>query len=346
MKTNTKNKLIIVVAIVVAVTGTVIYWQQQLKTKKAVEEQKRIEAEIKLPSINGVPVSESIAKTRPIAAVIENHVDARPQSGLTGADIIYETLAEGGITRFLALFQSHSPKEIGPIRSARPYFNFLANQWGAGYAHVGGSTIALSELDNGVYKKLTDINQYFIGDYFYRSKERFAPHNAYTSAELMRAYLEKKKLEDWSPIRFGEFQTIPTAELQTTVSEINIKFFDPQYSAKFKFDPTVALYGRLSGGKIATDKNNDSQIFVRNVLVQYVDDYVVPLEKVNGIGLKLEGKGRAVLFTGGKAVDGTWQYSNGRTEYIDTEGTPQKFQPGQTWVVLMPKSLSANATWQ
>ena len=161
-----KNKIIIVGAIIIAVVGTILFWKYQLKDKIVGPGKDSAESQTQVPAINGVPVSEQIANTRPIAVVIENHTQARPQSGLSNADIIYETLAEGGITRFLALYQTQDAKEIGPIRSARPYFNTIANQWGAVYAHVGGSEIALSELNAGVHKKLTDLNQYFFGDYF------------------------------------------------------------------------------------------------------------------------------------------------------------------------------------
>lgn len=341
-----RNKLIIIIAVVVALVGTVIFWQHQLKNGGLGGSKNDADSQVQLPAINGVPVPEFIAKSRPIAVVVENHTNARPQSGLTHADIVYETLAEGGITRFLALYQTQNPKEIGPIRSARPYFNFVANMWGAAYTHVGGSEIALDQLNTGVYKKLEDINQFFFGDYFYRSKERLAPHNAYTTLDLIRGLMNKKDWTDWTPTKLGDYETIPTEQLQTTVTKISAKFFDPLYAAEFKFDPAVGLYARTSGAKPAIDKNNDQPVHVRNVLIQYVDDYVVPMEPVNGLGLKLDGDGRAVLFTGGKVTDGTWKYANGQNEFLDSNGATMKFQPGQTWVILMPKSLSANVKWE
>lgn len=340
-----KNKLIIITAVVIALVGTIIFWQYKLKNT-GFKNSDNIDSQVQAPAITGALVPENIAKTRPIAIVVENHTNARPQSGLTSADIVYETLAEGGITRFLGLYQTQNPKEIGPIRSARPYFNFIANQWGAAYAHVGGSEIALSQLSTGVYKKLEDINQFFFGDYYYRSKDRVAPHNAYTTLDLIRSLMDKKDWSDWTPVKLGDFETIPTEQLQTTTTKVSVKFFDPLYGATFTFDPTTGLYKRDSGNKPAIDQNNNQQIYVRNVLVQYVDDYVVPMEKVNGLGLKLDGDGRAILFTGGKASDGTWKYIDGQNEFLDANGQTMKFQPGQTWVILMPKSLSNNVTWE
>jgi hypothetical protein len=341
-----RNRLIVIIAIVIAIAGSVWFWKNKQAEKKQAEIAAEKKTAITLPAINGVLVEENLSRTRPIAVIIENHVQARPQSGLALADIVYETLAEGGITRFLALYQTQTPTEIGPVRSARPYFNHLANQWGAIYAHVGGSTIALSELNANMYKKIVDLNQYFYGDYFYRSRERSAPHNAYTSMKLLRDLASKKQWEKWEPVKLGEFETIPTEQLQTNITKITAKYFDPNYTAIFQFDPATGLYARSSGNKQAIDKNNNQQLHVRNVLVQYVDDYVVPLETVNGLGLRLEQEGKAILFTGGTAIEGRWRYKNGFTEYLNSDGQPLKFQPGQTWIILQPNSLTNNVTWQ
>ncbi len=342
-----KNKIIIIAAIIIAIGGTVFFWQQKLK-----QEVKKIELaqenEIKFPAINGVIVPESIAKTRPLAVVIENHTNSRPQSGITDADFVYETLTEGGITRFLAIYQTRQPQEVGPVRSARPYFNFLANQWSAGYAHVGGSTEALNELSSNVHKNLNDINQFFYGDYFYRSKDRPAPHNAYTKIELLRKLMQEKKWDSWKPFRFAEFSVTPTDQLQLTTTEITAKFFDANYTAVFTYDPTTNSYKRTNGGKLSKDKNNDQQISPMNVLVQFVEDYSVPLETTTGLGLRLEKSGRSVLFNNGTSTNGTWSYSSssGTTTYAGPENQPMKFAPGQTWIILMPKSLTNNITWK
>ncbi len=340
-----KNKLIIIIAVVIALAGSALYWKNQLKEKVAGPGQDQIAVDV--PAINGVPVKTDIANKRPIAVVIENSIDARPQSGLTAADIVYETLAEGGITRLLAVYQTNSAKEIGPVRSARPYFNYLANQWGAAFTHVGGSAIALSELSAGKHTDLVDINEFFLGDYFTRVKTRPAPHNTYVSIDRLREYLEKKDKIDWPRAHtLGTFETIPTEQLQTTISTISAKFFTSGYDVLFQFDPTIGLYKRTNGGKAAIDKANNMPITPRNIVVQFVDDYVVPMEPADGIGLHLDQDGRALLFTGGKLTDGRWRYKNGTTDYQIADGQPMKFQPGQTWIILMPKSLTNNVTWK
>jgi hypothetical protein len=344
-----RNKLIIIIAIIIALVGTVIFWQQKLKKDKLSDDKEAAESAIQIPSINGVPVSEKIGNQRPIAVVVENHPDARPQSGLTHADIVYETLAEAGITRFLAFYQTQEPKEIGPIRSARPYFAFLANQWGASFAHVGGSDVALREISSGKYPKLMDINEFFYGSTFVRNKDRSAPHNTYTTVQKLRDLMDKKDASDWTPVKLGaDFKTIPTQELQTTITKITAKFFDPVYTANFTFDPSTGLYLRGTGTKNAIDKNNNTQISPRNVLIQFVDDYTVPLveKDTTGIDLKLDRSGSAILFTGGTKVNGKWNFAEGTARYQTNDNQPMQFQPGQTWIILMPKSLSANVKWE
>ncbi len=340
-----KNKIIIAIVIIIASLGTVVFWKYQNKQKE-VKRQQQEQAKADVPAINGLPVNEGVATTRPLAVVIENHPDARPQSGLYFADIVYETLAEGGITRLLAIFQTQTPKEIGPVRSARPYFNNIADQWHAAFAHVGGSELALSELDSDVYKNLTDINQFSFGDYFYRSKERVAPHNAYTTTELMRTLLTKKKWDKWEQRHLGDFETIPTEKLQTTVTQINAKFFSPAFNVEFDFDPSTGLYNRINGAKPFVDAINNTQIAPRNVLIEFVDDYSVPMTPANGLGLHLDEDGRALLFTGGGVTEGTWRYKDGFTQYMGANNQTMKFQPGQTWIILMPKSLTNNVTWK
>lgn len=341
-----KNKTIIIAAVTIAIIGSVLFWRHQFTNTKVQETTNSPTPPPQLPAINGVLVDEAKALQRPIAVVIENHTNARPQSGLTDADIVYETLAEGGITRFLALFQSREPSEVGPVRSARPYFNFIANEWGAVYAHVGGSTIALNELNSGVHKKLEDINQFYNGDYFYRSKDRPAPHNAYTKLELLRELVSKKKWQNWTPVTIGTYAVTPTDQLQTTITEISAKFFDANYISLFVYDPTTNSYKRTNGGKVALDKNNNLQISPMNVLIQYVDDYSVPLETTTGLGLRLEKNGRIILFNNGTSVNGMWQYSGGTTSYTDQNNKPLQLVPGQTWIILMPKSLTNYVTWK
>ena len=132
--------------------------------------------------------------------MIENMVTSRPQSGLDRANLVYEALAEGGITRFLAVFASGEEIEkIGPVRSARTYYLDWAKELSAAYIHVGGSPEALRLIPQ---YDILDLNQFYNSPNFWRAKERAAPHNLYTSSELLaRAVVSKK----WGPT--GSFES-------------------------------------------------------------------------------------------------------------------------------------------
>src|SRR5690606_11343443 len=135
-------------------------------------------------------VKNKEATTQEVTAImIENSPDARPQSGLKESGVVFEAIAEGGITRFQVLYQEDKPQLIGPVRSLRPYFVEWAAPFDASIAHIGGSYNALQEVRNGQYK---DIDQFFNGDTYWRSTDRYAPHNVYTNFKNLDALNTKK----------------------------------------------------------------------------------------------------------------------------------------------------------
>ncbi len=339
-----KTIAIIVIAIIIVVLGVVI-WQRKQNDQREAEQQAQ-ETEKKAPAINGVEVTENIAKRRPFGVMVENHSEARPQSGLTDADIVYEVLAEGGITRFLALFQTHDPESIGPVRSARPYFLALADEWGVVYAHSGGSPTALKELRVNLHKSITDVDEFFNGTYFKRDTSRSAPHNLYTSASLMRKFIEDKKVSDWTAPNIFQFAAIPTSELAPTVTEITIPFSTASYLAKYTFDSTTNTYKRQSGGKPAIDKNNGLQISPKNIIVQFVEGSVIPGDMTLAMQFRLDRSGPAYLFTGGKLVPGNWKGQDGRIIYTDNAGKPLVLQPGPIWIEIIPKDQQNSVSWK
>ena len=135
--------------------------------------------------LTGAETTEDATK-RPVTAVmIENSTDARPQSGIKDAGIVYEAVAEGGITRFLALYQESRPGLIGPVRSIRPYYVEWASAYDPAIAHVGGSYRARQMIGSGSYG--LDMDQFSYGSYYWRTADREAPHNVYTSFDKLDA---------------------------------------------------------------------------------------------------------------------------------------------------------------
>ena len=340
-----RNKIIIGGIVLLVIAGSIWYQKHAARVDERTTAAQTTE-EPKQPAINGVEVYQSIAHRRPLAVVIENHPDSRPQSGLTDADIVYETLTEGGITRFLALFQTRDVENIGPVRSARPTFLFLVNQWAGVFTHVGGSEQALKEIRTNVFRNVTDIDEFYNGKYFRRAADRTAPHNTYTSTQQLREYVQSKKAENWTPGTFWNFKTIPTHELKPTITKLTIPFSTASYKVDYTFDPATNTYKRLVGGKAAIDRNNQQQISPSNVLLQFTDVTYVPISDTTSASMELDQSGTLVLFTGGDMIDGKWRYEKGELIYTDKEGKPLTLQPGQTWIELVPKSLITSVSWQ
>jgi hypothetical protein len=276
--------------------------------------------------------------------VIENSPEARPQSGLSDAEIIYETLAEGGITRYLAIFQSRTPDSIGPVRSARPYFNFLTNMWGGAMVHSGGSKEALSELSSGVHKKLYDVNEFFYGKTFSRNPARSAPHNLYTTPQLLRKLLEDKEQTQWVPIAIWDFENTPTDQLALDVTKISIPFSFELFRSSYEYDPNTNSYKRFLNGKPHIDHNNQHQLSAKNVLVHLTD--ITPTgDELLTVNIRLTGSGPCYLFASGKFQECRWRYENGKHIYTDMDGNPLKLQTGQTWVEIFPRNKQSSISW-
>ena len=157
--------------------------------------------------IDGVESSLATSNILPVAIVVENLESVRPQSGLSTANVVYETLAEGGITRFMAVYANDETTDpIGPIRSARHYFVDWAEEYGGLFAHIGGSPQALGILGTTDY--MTDLNQFGFSEYYYRDNNLFAPHNLFSSSDLMELALRDLNLIDeqgqYEPYMFKE----------------------------------------------------------------------------------------------------------------------------------------------
>src|SRR3989338_3676998 len=187
--------------------------------------------------LDGQLVSVEKSALKPIAVILENHLDSRPVAGLENASVIYETLVEGEITRFLAIFDGDlKAKKIGPVRSVRPFFVDLVEEWQAVLFHAGGSIDGLNQLKKSL---LTSVNEISAdGIYFWRDTNRYQPHNLFTSANLIKRAVQAKNIKtqaDFSPWLFKNEQ--PKKD-SLEFEEIKIDFSgSPFYQVKYRYDP-------------------------------------------------------------------------------------------------------------
>lgn len=284
---------------------------------------------------NNLP-SQNTEYSIPLAIVVENHPDSRPQFGLSQADVIYETLAEGGITRFLAIYQTKSVTKIGPVRSARPYFAEFAQDWSAIFAHVGGSDDALTGLQTNKWPNLFDVNEYFYTDTFWRDTTQSAPHNTYTSTKLLATLAQTK---NWTTKTLSQNWTYnnPLPNSAITANKFCINFSTYLYSTCYEYNSSNQTYTRIMAGTLHKDKLTGTTLAPANILVQYVNITDIPKDPKLRINLEMVGSGKIQFFREGKLVSGTWKkVQNSPTLYFDSQQTPLSFLTGLTIIALIP----------
>jgi len=262
------------------------------------------------------------------AVMIDNISVARPQSGISKADIIYEALAEGGIPRLMAVFNSSYPEKVGPIRSARPYFVYIAKEMNAHYVHVGGSDEALKEIKN---LGLKDYSAMFMTNPFFIDKKRSAPHNTYISLKDLSTINMYSSGTFNIPFNFsGSFRDGNTKKIVIP--------YNKSYVVEYRYDTTNNHYYRFVNGKPFVDREDGSQLYADNVIIQYAKHTV--LDKVGRLRIDIIGKGKAEFFINKEHIKGYWQRDgiNGMTKFYDENGKEIKFYPGKTWVQIVPDS--------
>jgi len=288
--------------------------------------------------LSGVQVDPSLV-SRPVTGImIENSDFARPQSGLQDAGVVYEAIAEGGITRFLALFQDTRPQYIGPVRSLRPYYIDFAAPFQASIVHVGGSPEALATVRNGNYR---DLDQFFNSGSFWRISARPAPHNVYTTFDRLDA-LNKSK--GYTSSHFTIWPRKADKKLATpTAKTIDIAISGPDYYSHYNYDPATNTYLRSEGGAAHTDLvSADDKTGVQlhpKVVIALVMAYSIEADGKHSFYADT-GSGTAYIFQDGGVTQGRWVKADSASQiqFTDASDVPLKLDAGQTWLTLVADS--------
>ena len=268
----------------------------------------------------------------PLAVMVENLADARPLSGLTRADIVYEALVEGGITRFMSVYINGESDTIGPVRSSRPYFVYLAAEFNASYVHIGWSPQALGALQA---TGITDLDEIRGDPGFWRVNTRPAPHNAYTSTALLRSTLDRvRRITPGSTAGF-HFRTDPSPIQGPEAAKISIQYA-PDYRVDYLYSPEDRLYRRSMDGLPHEDAETGEQVAARDLVIQYVNAWVI--DSVGRLNMTQVGKGKALYFRDGVVAEGSWRKASlgDVTEWYDAKGRPVPMSPGKIWVEIVP----------
>lgn len=343
-----KNKYFLLIASAIIIVGGIIIYTELSKPveKRPTEIPKKQEAPVdtRVPSkLMGVKVDPSELNKKILAVVIENHPDARPQSGLDKASIVYETLAEGGITRFLAIFQENEVAEIGPVRSARIYFLDWVLEYNAIFAHVGGNIAALDQIGP---LKIQDVNQFWNANYFWRDSARYAPHNVYTTTDKLRAAGDKAGYPKTSEFAGHTFKADKKLEERPQGASVTVDFSGGAYNPTYTYDRNNNVWLRSQVGVPFKDKSGQ-QIAPKNVVVEFAGfSFGHSRDGAQLTTIKNIGSGRALFYIDGEQIEGTWQKTdrNSKTVFKDTQGNEVPLNTGQTWIEVVPDGRGVNYT--
>lgn len=301
---------------------------------------------------------------RPLGVMVENHAESRPQSGLSSADVVYEAVAEGGITRFLSIYYCQSAENVGPIRSARTYFLDFISEYGKSplYAHVGGANQdgpadALSQIEDYGWAGVNDMNQFSIGfPTFWRDYDRLGhpaatEHTMYSTTEKLikfAATSRSLKVEDENGISWDkgfipyEFKDDAPTSQRPPKQTIHVEFWtrDSDYAVDWIYEPIENIYKRNNGGAAHVDRNNNKQLTAKNIVfLKMIESNANDGYEDNAHLLyRTKGVGNATIFMDGKQIAGTWRKDSrtSRTLLSDSAGLPIKFDRGTIWFEILP----------
>lgn len=314
------------------------------ETEKAEEATKGVTSEKELPF--QYPLTGSGSETevdgRAVAVMINNHPKARPQSGLNQADVVYEMLAEGDVTRFLAIFQSERPEMIGPVRSSRDYYIELAKGYDSLYIAHGYSPEAKELLDQEYVDNLNGMH--YDGTLFKRESFRQAPHNSYISFDnVLKGAKEKNYAMEDEPksLEFLSKEEVKAIQGEKAESAM-ISYLDNElFNVVYEYDAGLEKYKRYSNGELTADYKSGEPVLLDNIFIAEADHQVVDSAGRRDINLTSGGKG--YLLQKGKVAEVQWENIDGRILPV-LNGQQAGLVPGKTWINIIPSNPGLEQT--
>lgn len=338
-KGASKKQLIVLLSLLavvaVAAAGWFVYQKRAEDQQKqgetdivATTQEEKVEQPKTVPApLTGLEVSEADAARQVVAVMIENSPDARPQSGLDQADMVFEAVAEGGITRFVALFQQGKPSQIGPIRSARPYYVQIARTFDSAYVHAGGSDDGLAKVTQLGVK---DMSAFEENGTYTRLSSRAAPHNLYSSIDKLFA---RAAALGYTSSSFTPWEHKEDTPQTPTAGSVKFSLSGVLYDPTFTYDAATNSYTRSVAGEPQVDAVTGAAISPK---------VVIALATTKGqqgqySTYRLTGTGEIRVLQDGIMSTGTWSKDSDEGQFVfkDKNGLPFKFNKGSVWVTLV-----------
>lgn len=312
-----------------------------------VEEPEEITHEGEAQSLlTGEWLPEEETKKRPVAIMFGNTTDALPQYGVGEADVLYECLVEGGLTRLMGIFDNYSdaPK-YGSVRSCRLYYAHIAKEYDAIYAHYGQADIAKSFLNSDAIDNLNGLDGSIESIMYYRSSDRPAPHNVFTTPDGISAGIEKKGYRTTYGDAYTGHFLFADGEEPVVLNGQDVYAMQTTYPNSktwFEYDDASGTYKRFHYKKEHVDGETGAQLAFTNVIFQFVPGRVI--DKKGRMEFDTVGSGKGIYFTGGKCVDITWKKESLETPSIfyDGNGDQLVMNPGKTSICIITTDSADN----
>lgn len=329
--------------------------EEEVTEEKASAEEEEVEDTItgmeitgNINILSGLNISDTVGNSRPIAVMVENSPDSRPQSGLIYADMVYEAVDEGGVTRYVAVFSSNDAEIIGPVRSARIYYAEIARNFDPIYAFWGTYTDAYKVIKDLGLDVLTPLGDQFGNSTIVAntssgwrdtSRSNITEHTAFMSTIKLKEDAENLgySLEGGqSPLRF-KIDAVDSE--RGDISDITINFSNDTYRVDFEYNRENNNYLKFTGGVPHTDYETGKQIAVNNVIVM-ITNIEGPIDQYGHMAIRTTGTsdiGKAFFFMDGNVIEGTWERTSvfDPFKYKDDDGNIVLFNRGFTWVALI-----------
>ena len=301
--------------------------------------------------LTGKVTDPAIARRRPVAIMLNNLEAAQPMCGISRADVVYECVVEGSITRLMGIFENYDDLEkIGSVRSCRSYFVYCALEFDAIYAHYGQAAYAVELLDQDYVDNLSGLSE--IGStVFYRTSDRPAPHNAYASVEGIQAGIKKMGYdENYRSTYTGKFLFAEDGKENKNEDGTSATYVAPGYLINkpwFEYNADDKKYYRFQYEEPQIDEMTNEQISYDNIVLQYCE--WVKLDENDYLAFNCHSGGKMKFITEGKVVDGFWirtvedensgNHDEGVTKYYNNDGEEMVFNQGKTWICMIQDTM-------
>lgn len=341
-KKSMKPFLIILIILLLAVAGLLAYKfigsDNEIANKIQEVVNGNVQNDQNLVELPAAKLKTYKGNERPIAVMIDNHDEARPQVSLQDAYIVYEIIVEGGYTRLMPIFKGANLDEIGPIRSARHYFLDYALENDAIYVHFGASPQALTDIDkykveaiNGIYQSSSD---------FWRTSGKSSPHNVLASTKSIVSIAKSKNYRTTSTSKSVLNYTTDEVSLKNADSAIDVYVpFSTSENVSFKYDETKKVYVKYANNKKQVDWKTKVDLTTKNIIIEFAENYTLnDTEEKGRQGLNNVGTLDGYYITDGKSIKIKCEKTSrtSKTVYKDLEGNEIKINDGNTFVEICP----------